>query len=238
MNGHNTLTLEGKKLALARKIYLFLASLFIAALITCNIIANKFISIDIWLFGYWKTFVISVGILPYPITFLVTDILSEVYGRKRTNEVVLAGFGVSIFVLFILWLGHVFPALPNSPVQDDSYNIVFQNSWRVIMASMVAYLSAQFLDVRLFHFWKGLTKGKMLWVRNNFSTITSQLVDTFLVVTIIFIGRENWETIGGYVVDGWLFKILCALIDTAFIYLVVWIFKRVFGLQQGQEIAI
>ena len=103
---------------------------------------------------------------------------------------------------------------------------------------MVAYLSAQFLDVRHFHFWKGITKGKMLWVRNNFSTITSQLVDTFLVVTIIFIGRESWETIGGYVVDGWLFKILCALIDTAFIYLVVWIFRRVFGLQQGQEIAI
>jgi len=78
----------------------------------------------------------------------------------------------------------------------------------------------------------------MLWVRNNFSTITSQLVDTFLVVSIIFIGRENWGTIGGYILDGWLFKILCALLDTVFIYLVVWGFKRMFGLQQGQEIAV
>ncbi len=236
MNEQNTLTLEGKKLVLARRIYLFLASLFIAALVTCNIIANKFISIDLWLFGYWKTFTISIGILPYPITFLITDILSEVYGRKRTQEVVVAGFGVSVFVLFILWLGHVFPAIPNSPVQDDAYNNVFQNSWRVIMASMIAYLSAQFLDVRLFHFWKRLTKGRMLWVRNNFSTITSQLVDTFLVVTIIFIGSLGWQTIGQYVLDGWLFKIICAAVDTIFIYIVIWVFKKLFGLQRGQEI--
>lgn len=235
---HNTIVLEGKKLALARRIYLFLASMFIAALITCNIIANKFIAVDIWLFGYWKTFVISVGILPYPLTFLITDILSEIYGRKRTNEVVIAGFGVSLFVLFILWLGHIFPAMSNSPVSDDAYNVVFQNSWRVIMASMAAYLSAQILDVRLFHFWKKVTKGKRLWVRNNFSTMASQLVDTFLVVTIIFIGQESFQTIGGYVLDGWLFKILCALVDTIFIYLIVWVFKRVFGIQQGQEIAI
>ncbi len=236
MNGHNTITLEGKKLELARRIYLFLASLFIAALVTCNIIANKFISVDLWLFGSWKTFTISVGILPYPITFLITDILSEVYGRKRTNEVVLAGFGVSVFVLFILWLGHVFPAIPNSPVQDDAFDNVFQNSWRVIMASMVAYLSAQFLDIRMFHFWKRLTNGRMLWVRNNFSTLASQLVDTFLVVTIIFIGSVGWQTIGGYVLDGWLFKIICAAIDTIFIYIAIWIFQKIFGLQRGQEI--
>jgi uncharacterized integral membrane protein (TIGR00697 family) len=235
---HDALALEGKKLELARRIYLFLASLFIAALVTCNIIANKFVSVDIWLLGYWKTFTISVGILPYPLTFLITDILSEVYGRRRTNEVVFAGFGVSIFVLFILWLGHVFPAIPNSPVQDASYDNVFQNSWRVMSASMIAYLAAQFLDVRLFHFWKAKTKGKMLWVRNNFSTVTSQFLDTFLVVSIIFVGSLSVETIGGYILDGWLFKVVFALIDTLFIYLAMWGFRKLFGLKQGQEIAI
>jgi len=235
---HDALALEGKKLELARRIYLFLASLFIAALVTCNIIANKFISVDVWLLGYWKTFTISVGILPYPLTFLITDILSEVYGRRRTNEVVFAGFGVSIFVLFILWLGHVFPAIPNSPVQDVNYDNVFQNSWRVMSASMIAYLAAQFLDVRLFHFWKAKTKGKMLWVRNNFSTVTSQFLDTFLVVSIIFVGSLSVETIGGYILDGWLFKVVFALIDTLFIYLAMWGFRKLFGLKQGQEIAI
>lgn len=235
---YNALTLQGKKLEQARKMYLFLASLFIAALVTCNIIANKFVTIDIWLFGYWKTFTLSVGILPYPLTFLITDLLSEVYGRKRTNDVVLAGFGVSLFVLFMLWLGHVFPSIPNSPVSDEAYDIVFQNSWRVMSASMIAYLAAQFLDVRLFHFWKGVTKGKKLWVRNNFSTITSQLVDTFLVVSIIFIGRESWDTISGYIVDGWFFKVLIALFDTIFIYLAMWGVRRLFGLTPGQEVRI
>ena len=93
-------------------IYLFLASLFIAALVTCNIIANKFVTVDL---GF-KVFTISVGILPYPITFLITDILSEIYGRQKTNQVVYSGFAVSLFVLFMLWLGHSFDAIPESPV--------------------------------------------------------------------------------------------------------------------------
>lgn len=232
------LKLEGKKLQLAKKIYLFLAAFFIAALVTCNIIANKFIAVDVWLFGYWKTFTISVGILPYPLTFLITDVLSEVYGKRRTNEVVFAGFGVSVFVLFVLWLGHIFPAIPNSPVQDVNYDNVFQNSWRVMTASMVAYLAAQFLDVRLFHFWKAKTKGKKLWVRNNFSTITSQFLDTFLVVSIIFVGSLSVETIGQYILDGWLFKVIFAALDTVFIYLIIWGFRKVFGLKHGQEIEI
>ena len=227
--------LADNKLLLARRIYLFLAALFIAALVTCNIIANKFITIDLWFLGVYT---ISVGVLPYPITFLITDVLSEVYGRKRTNEVVLSGFGVSLFVLFLLWLGSVFPAIETSPVKDEYYNVVFQNSWRVMGASMVAYLSAQFLDVRLFHFWKRVTKGKMLWVRNNFSTITSQLVDTTLVVGIIFIGTLSVETIGGYIVDDWLFKVICAAGDTILIYGIMYVLRRTCGLHPGQEVQI
>jgi len=92
--------------------------------------------------------------------------------------------------------------------------------------------------VRLFHFWKAKTKGKMLWVRNNFSTVTSQFLDTFLVVSIIFVGSLSVETIGGYILDGWLFKVVFALIDTLFIYLAMWGFRKLFGLKQGQEIAI
>ena len=225
---------QDKRILAARRIYLLLAALFIAALITCNIIANKFIELDL---GF-KTFILSVGVLPYPITFLITDILSEVYGRKRTNEVVIAGFFVSLFVLFILWLGSIFPAIDASPVKDFEYDTVFQNSWRVILASMIAYLAAQLVDVRLFHFWKNLTKGDHLWIRNNFSTIFSQLLDTVLVVTVIFIGRASGEDIFAMIRDGWLFKVLAALIDTFFIYLVIHGFRRVFGLKKGEELVI
>jgi len=211
---------------------LLLAALFITALVTCNLIANKFIAIDL---GF-KTFVISAGVLPYPLTFLITDILSEIYGRKRTNEVVFAGFFASVLVLFILWLGHQFPAIENSPVNDDQYATVFQNSWRVISASMIAYLAAQLVDVRIFHFWKNRTKGKHLWLRNNFSTLFSQAVDTTLVVSVIFIGIAPVGDIGQMIWDGWTFKVLCALLDTVLIYIAVGWFKKKFRLSHGQEI--
>ena len=216
----------------AERLYYILGALFIAALITCNLIANKFISIDL---GF-KTFIISAGVLPYPITFLITDILSELYGRKKTIHVVLSGLFASIFVLFILWLGAQFPAIEGSPIDDETFNQVFQNAWRVIAASMMAYIVAQLIDVRLFHFWKRLTKGKMLWVRNNFSTVISQFVDTTLVVFILFIGVESWSTMGSYISDGWLFKVICAALDTFLIYgFMAWA-RSYFGLKKGEEI--
>ena len=193
-----------KKEHVAERLYYILGALFIAALITCNLIANKFISIDL---GF-KTFVISAGVLPYPITFLITDILSELYGQKRTTHVVLSGLFASIFVLFILWLGAQFPAIEGSPIDDETFNQVFQNAWRVIAASMLAYIVAQLIDVKLFHFWKRLTKGEMLWVRNNFSTVISQFVDTTLVVVILFFGVESWSTMGSYISDVCLFPFL------------------------------
>ena len=216
----------------AERLYYILGALFITALITCNLIANKFVSIDL---GF-KVFVISAGVLPYPITFLITDILSELYGQKRTTQVVLAGLVASVFVLFILWLGAQFPSIDGSIVDDAMYNAVFQNAWRVIAASMLAYLFAQLIDVRLFHFWKKLTNGKKLWVRNNFSTILSQGVDTTMVVVVLFAGVENWTTMGGYIADGWLFKIIFAAFDTIIIYLIMFWARRYFKLSVGEEI--
>ena len=226
--------LSGKELDKARIIFLLLAALFISALVTCNIIANKFVEVDL---GF-KVFTISVGVLPYPITFLITDILSEIYGRKKTRAVVLSGLVVSIFVMFVLWLGHAFDAIPSSPVNNEEYDAVFKNTNRVILASMTAYLAAQLIDVRLFHFWKQKTKGKHLWVRNNFSTIFSQLVDTILVVSVIFVGQMPAGEIGGLIFDGWLFKSLVAVADTFIIYIVIHQFKKAFGLKAGQEIEI
>ncbi len=220
------------KLKAAERLYYLLGALFIAALLTCNLIANKFVSVDL---GF-KTFTISAGVLPYPITFLITDILSELYGRKRTTQVVLSGFFASAFVLFILWLGAQFPAIEGSPVSDAVYNQVFQNSWRIIAASMTAYLVAQLVDVRLFHFWKNLTRGKHLWIRNNFSTILSQLVDTVLVVVVLFIGTLPWSTMGSYIFDGWLFKVIAAIGDTALIYAFMAWARYFFKLQHGEEI--
>ena len=174
----------------------------------------------------FRVFVVSAGILPYPVTFLATDILSELYGKRRSNQVVAAGFVASAFVLLVLWLGNAFPAIPGSPVDDATYRTVFQNAWRVMAASMVAYLAAQFVDVWLFHFWKDLTRGRPLWLRNNGSTIVSQLLDTTLVVVVLFAGVRSSDEILALIADGWMFKVIFALADTPFFYAAVSLFGR------------
>jgi hypothetical protein len=201
--------------------YIFLSAIFIASLVTCNLIANKFVTVDL---GF-KVFIVSAGILPYPLTFLVTDLISELYGQKKANLVVFSGFVASMFVLLFLWLGGQFNAIPSSIVNDDIYNSVFQNAWRIIAASMIAYLFAQFIDVRIFHFWKRLTNGKHLWLRNNGSTIASQLVDTTLVIMILFVGVWESDQIIFAIIDGWLFKMLMAAIDTPIIYGIIHLLK-------------
>jgi len=201
--------------------YIFLSAIFIASLVTCNLIANKFVTVDL---GF-KVFIVSAGILPYPLTFLVTDLISELYGQKKANLVVFSGFVASMFVLLFLWLGGQFNAIPSSIVNDDIYNSVFQNAWRIIAASMIAYLFAQFIDVRIFHFWKRLTNGKHLWLRNNGSTIASQLVDTILVIMILFVGVWESDQIISAIIDGWLFKMLMAAIDTPIIYGIIHLLK-------------
>ncbi|PCH81778.1 MAG: hypothetical protein COB96_02440, partial [Planctomycetota bacterium] len=154
----------------------------------------------------FKVFVLSAGALPYPITFLVTDLLSEVWGRRRANQVVVVGFAVSLFVMLALWLGAQFPAIVDSPVPDETYLAVFKNAWRVIAASMTAYLFAQFVDIRLFHFWKNLTKGRHLWLRNNGSTVVSQFLDSTLVVLVLFWGVKSGNEMWSIICDLWLFK--------------------------------
>ena len=222
---------ENKK-EMSRNIFIVLSAIFVASLVTCNLIVNKFVTIDL---GF-KTFEISAGVLPYPITFLVTDILSEIYGRKKTNKVVFSGFIASLFVLLFLKLGAYFPAIEGSPLNNLEYDKVFGNSWRVIGSSMIAYLAAQFLDVKLFHFWKTLTKGKHLWLRNNASTIASQLTDTILVTTILLIGVKSSSDIFSLIIDGWLFKILCAAFDTPLFYLSTGYLRGLFDLELGEEI--
>ena len=216
----------------ADALYLLLAGLFIAALVTCNLIANKFISVDL---GF-KTFIISAGVIPYPITFLSTDILSEIYGRKKTSAVVYTGLAASVFVLFILFLGHQFHAIEGSPVNDLTYETAFANSWRIVASSMIAYIFAQLIDVRVYHFWKKKTNGKHLWLRNNGSTIFSQLIDTSLVVLVLFIGVKTSDEIFAFILDGWLFKALAALLDTPIFYLTVYGLRKYFGLKGSNEL--
>jgi uncharacterized integral membrane protein (TIGR00697 family) len=219
----------------AETIFLILAGLFVAALVTANLIFQKFFTWNP--FGLYE-FRISVGIIPYPVTFLVTDIISEVYGRKRANKVVLAGLFASVFMLLIVIVANYAPATDWSPVTDDEFRHVFGFTFVAVAASMAAYLLAQFFDVQIFHFWKRVTKGKYLWFRNNASTFSSQFIDTFTVLFLLCsFGAISWNLFWGLLWNGFLFKMLFAALDTPFVYLIVYLFRKRFGLEgPGAEI--
>ncbi len=223
----------------AELIYLILAGLFIASLVTSNLIFQKFFywyPFDITLFDV-KLFEISVGLLPYPITFLITDILSEIYGKKKANQVVVAGIFASFFSLAIIYVSQQAPATPWSQVNDSTFSNVFGAAPLAVFASMMAYLFAQFIDIRVYHFWKQLTKGKHLWLRNNFSTFTSQFIDTLTVLVLLCaFDIIPWDKFPGLLIGGVLFKIGIAAIDTPILYLIVYGFRKKFNLKIGEEI--
>jgi uncharacterized integral membrane protein (TIGR00697 family) len=222
--------------ALAYQIYFILGGMFIASLVVSNLIFQKFFFWDF--FGLY-TFKISVGILPYPITFLITDIISEVYGSKKANQVVTAGIFASVFSLAIIYVANLVPATETSPVSNEMFTEVFGKSALAVLASMLAYLAAQYIDIYFFHLWKRLTKGKMLWVRNNFSTFTSQFVDTAAVLILLCSFKVlPWEIFTELLISGFLFKVLIAVLDTPFLYAAVWFFQVKFGLKRGEELSI
>jgi uncharacterized integral membrane protein (TIGR00697 family) len=221
--------------------FLVLAGLFIAALVVCNLIVQKFF---LWEpFGIREYFYLSVGILPYPLTFLVTDILSECYGKRRANQVVVAGFVASVFVVLVVWAADRIPSIGGVDVDtgeaypgeqfDHYFHQIFGKTGRAVAASMAAYLVAQLVDIQIFHFWRRLTRGRHLWLRNNGSTVFSQLVDTTLVVTLLFFGTESEGRIPQMILAGWTFKALVALADTPLFYVAVSIWRRRYPKQMG-----
>jgi len=231
--------MNSQKKALAAKIYLYLAGLFITSLVVSNLIFQKFFywyPLEGEVFGS-RLFELSVGILPYPLTFLITDLISEIYGKKAANRVVTTGIFASFFSMGILLIADFVPAMENSPVDDATFTKVFSLSPLAVLASMIAYLLAQYVDIRIYHFWKKLTHGKMLWLRNNFSTFASQFLDTFSVVLLLTLfGILPWDLFFGLVLSGFIFKIIVAALDTPLLYLLVWMFNRKFDLKPGEEI--
>jgi hypothetical protein len=225
----------------AQRIYMLLGALFITSLVVSNLIFQKFFywyPFDIKIFGA-NLFEISVGILPYPITFLITDLISEIYGKKRANDVVVVGIFASVFSLLIVLVADKVPATSWSYVQDDMFHTVFGNTIVAVFASMMAYLFAQFIDIHIYHFWKRLTKGKHLWIRNNFSTFSSQLVDTLTILLLLCsFGIIEWDKFNGLLAAGFLFKIMIALLDTPFLYLGVYLFRKRFNLKVNEEISL
>ena len=231
--------MKTNQISLANKIYLILAGLFITSLVASNLIFAKIFywyPFDINFMGV-KLFELSVGILPYPLTFLITDLISEIYGQKKADQVVITGIFASVFSVLLIFISSQVPAIEGSPIDDTTFNNVFLNAPLAVLASMLTYLFAQFIDIRVYHFWKRLTKGKHLWLRNNFSTFTSQFVDTFTIVSLLIVfeilPQDKFLVL---IVSGFLFKVMVAILDTPLLYICVWFFRKKFNLKVGEEI--
>ena len=183
------------------RVFLVLAGFFLCAMTMLNIIGiTRFIQLG--------PMALAIGVLPYPLTFLCTDLVSEIYGRARANFLVTVGLMLNAFILAIMWLGNAMPsvdpsnqppwqviqlaediALPNGDSVGGSvelFTLLYATTSGAVVASMMAYIAAQYCDVFMFHFWKRLTKGKHLWLRNNGSTLVSQGVDSFMVIVVTF----------------------------------------------------
>ena len=244
------MNIQKNRIVWSDKLFLILSGIFIASLVSSNLIFQKFF---IWTpflflnsanFPTWLntlssfSFEISVGILPYPVTFLVTDIISEIYGRKKADQLVISGFIASIFIMGVVSIANYVPATDWSPIDNNTFSKVFGLFGPAVFASMTAYLSAQLIDVRMFHFWKKLTNNRHLWLRNNGSTIFSQLVDTFAVLFLLCsLGSISWDKFSMLFINGFIFKILVALIDTPLFYLSSFYLRKFFGLKLGEELA-
>ena len=213
-------------------VFMILSGIFLGSLTMLNILGiTKFISLDFDFFGTDIPFQIAVGVLAYPITFLCTDFISELYGKKRANMVVWVGLILNLWVLFILWLGGV---LPPGPELDALGNIIPNSNGAVFYevrtatfaatsASMISYIAAQFIDVHIFHYLKKKTNGTKLWLRNNGSTLVSQLVDSVAVILIThyYANALPKDEIGAvtepllyFIFASYGFKLVTALVDT------------------------
>jgi len=229
---------EGPRLHERReRVFLVLAGIFLGSMTMLNILGvTRFLDLSFEMAGVRVPVLLAVGVLPYPATFLCTDFISELYGRRRANTVVWVGLLLNLWVVGFLWLGGVLPpvpelgpeGLPAPGAHDYAFYRVRQLTMGAVAASMIAYLAAQLCDVWLFHFWKRLTAGRHLWLRNNGSTLVSQAVDSFFVITITHFWARGlpldadealWPQLWVYIASGYVFKMLAALLDTVPFYL-------------------
>ncbi len=209
-------------------ILVVLVTLFATCLLVANIIAVKLISVGGW--------VVPAGIIAYPLTFLFTDVITELYGRRIASKVVWLGFGANLLMAVLVFGGKLLPPAPFWESQP-AYESILGMVPRIVLASMVAYLISQHHDVFAFHFWRQKTKARFLWLRNNASTMVSQALDTGLFITIAFWGVVPAQILANMLLSQYIIKLVIAAGDTPFCYLLVALLKdKIKPLPIGAEV--
>jgi uncharacterized integral membrane protein (TIGR00697 family) len=180
--------------------------------VVANIVSAKVI--DLW------GMILPAAVIGYPLTYLLTDAISELYGEKRAKQVVYAGFFANVLMLVFVQATIALPAASFWPHQE-SYASIMSSSLRIVIASLLSYFVAQMADVKLFHWIRRKTDGKHFWLRKNGSTAVSQLLDTVIFITIAFYGTMPTAALLQMIVFQYLVKTAIAVIDTPLSYLLV-----------------
>ena len=165
-----------------QRFYVWLSGLFVAALITGDLIGAKF-------FRVWGLD-LSVGMIAFPLTFVLTDIVNEFYGTEGARRLTFLGLGIAVFVFAIINIAIALPTSPESPMRGDQFKDAFGWSSRLYVASLSAYLVGQLLDISVFYFLRRATGHRFLWLRATGSTVLSQAVDTLVVSFVLFAGTK------------------------------------------------
>jgi len=196
-----------------------LIALYVTLVLSAQILAVKISEFDL---GF-KTFFVPSGILVFSLTYLMTDIVNEKFGRKETQKMILIAFITQVAMVFFLWLGVKFPPVPFWQIQQDVWQQIFGLVPRITIASWIAFLISENFDAIGFSWFKKITHGKYLWMRNAFSSIPALALDSVIFIPLAFLGiMPIWPLILGQIVIKW----FVGLIDIPFMYLNKWILGK------------
>ena len=212
-------------------VFIILAGLFITNAIVAELIGSKLIQIG--------PFIMSIGIIPWPIVFLTTDLINEYYGKEGVRKLSLITASLIAYAFVVLFIAIKVPAAAGiSAVTDEQFFAVFGQSLWIIVGSIVAFLLSQFIDVFIFWLLRDKTGGKMIWLRSTGSTVISQLVDTFVVLGIAFWlpGKMTTTVFINAALTGYTFKLIIAVVVTPLIYAGHSLIDKYFGDEEANEL--
>lgn len=212
-------------------VFIILAGFFVTNAIVAELIGGKLVQ-------FFGIFTQSIGIILWPVVFILTDLINEYYGRNGVRKLTFITIGLIIYTYILITVAMNLNAVGFSPVNDSVFRTVFGQSQWIIVGSICAFFSSQLVDVYIFWQLRNLTGKKLIWLRATGSTLISQLIDTFVVQFIAFVLPGKWA-FGDFLVNaswGYAFKILLALALIPLIYLGHWAIHRYMGDMESEEL--
>jgi uncharacterized integral membrane protein (TIGR00697 family) len=207
-----------------QQFFVWLTAIFVAALVTGDFIGGRFFV----LFGH--TF--SAGIIPFPLTFVLTDIVNEFYGTSGARRLTFVGLGAAVFVWGVIQLALHLPPSPMSPISDEVFHAAFGTAARLYVASLCAYVIGQLLDISIFRALRRATGHRLLWLRATGSTVLSQMIDSFTVSFVFLAGTRSMGFITSNAASNYVGKLIMAVLLTPVIYAMHAVFRRRFHLSE------